>query len=134
MFSRIFQVKIYEFFHHYFSAEKENKFLIGQKIYFFSVLITWANQNKYVVLNNIWYNLAEKNRRFVLGKFVKTCRELDLNNCLWPNIQCFSPNLNGHALILIFSWGIWRPIRQQWCRLSIMDNRGCRVFKVGVKN
>ena len=38
MLSRIFQIRIYDFFHQYFSVEKENKFLIGLKRHFFSLL------------------------------------------------------------------------------------------------
>ena len=48
MFSRISWIQIDKFFHQYFSVEKENKILIGQKRHFFSVLCFWENQN------NIW--------------------------------------------------------------------------------
>ena len=73
MFSRIFRVQINEIFHQYFSVENKNKFLIGHRRHSFSGLNLWKCQNKYCII------LLEKIRKFVFGKFVKTCRELDLN-------------------------------------------------------
>ena len=58
-------------FHHYFSVEKEDKFLVGQKTkkaYFLSILSLAENQNKYYITF----------RSFVFEEFVKTCCELDL--------------------------------------------------------
>jgi hypothetical protein len=37
MFSRVFTIPIYEFFHQYFSVEKVNKFLIGQEAFFITL-------------------------------------------------------------------------------------------------
>ena len=60
-------------FHQYFSVENKNKFHIGHKRLFFSVLSLWKCQNKYyIIFARIFF------RKFVFGKFVKTCRELDL--------------------------------------------------------
>ena len=74
MFSRIFRIlRIQKFFHQYFSVEKENKFTIDQRRHFsLSVLSIWEYQNKYYII------FCRKTRRFVFGKFVKTCYELDL--------------------------------------------------------
>ena len=70
MILRIFRIRMDEFINNYFSVEKGNKFLVGQKMHFFSVLSIWENQNEY-------YKILLKIRKFVLGKFVKTCSELD---------------------------------------------------------
>ena len=66
MFSRIFWIRIYEFFHQYFSVAKENKFLIGQIHKTFFLSFEHLRKSK------------QKIRRLVFGKFVKICRELDL--------------------------------------------------------
>ena len=51
MFSRIFRIRIYEFFHQYFSVGKENKFLIGHKMHFFLPLLSILDdQNKYYLI------------------------------------------------------------------------------------
>ena len=42
----------HEFFLRYFSVEKENKFIIGCKRYFCSVLSIWENPKQ--ILHNIW--------------------------------------------------------------------------------
>ena len=66
------------------SQLKKQTNLIGQKRHFcFSVLSIWENQNKYYII------FCGKNRRFVFGKFVKTCHELDL--CLFLGAIWGSP-------------------------------------------
>ena len=62
MFSRTFQIRIYKFFHQYFSVEKEKKILICQKRHSLSVLTIWENINKYFMI------FGRKNCRFVFGK------------------------------------------------------------------
>ena len=75
MFSQIVRIRTYEFFHQYFWVEKENKFLIGQKMPFcLSVLI--KSKQILQILQLLVITLLFG--RFVFEKLVKTCRELDI--------------------------------------------------------
>ena len=77
MFSQIGRIRIYEFFHQYLWVEKENKFLIGQKMHFC------------LSFDKIKTNITDITLligRFVFGKLVKTCRELDIR-CEWIHWQ-----------------------------------------------
>ena len=51
-FHEFFEYKIYEFFHQYFSVDKKNKFIVGRKRYFCSVLSIWEKPKQ--ILHNIW--------------------------------------------------------------------------------
>ena len=74
IFSRIFWIRTFEFFHQYFSDKNENKFLICQKLRFFHSFEDLIKSKKKIVLHDIWH------KKFVDSyskKFVKTCCELD---------------------------------------------------------
>ena len=66
-------IRIYELFHQYFSVCKKTNSLMVTKGIFFSFEHLRKSKN---VLHTTWY--LDKIRRFVFGKFVKICRELDL--------------------------------------------------------
>jgi hypothetical protein len=68
-------------FSQYFLVEKENKFLIGPKRLFILSFEHWKKSKQ--MLHNIWWKIIG---RFVFGKFVKTCRELDINHA-WSKIS-----------------------------------------------
>ena len=100
MFSRIFWIRIYEFFHQYFSVEKENKFVIGHIRHF---ILSFEHLRK----------SKQKIRRLVFGKFVKICCELDLSRGFLFFLTGLTPSFGFESLseeaLFITVCGFLRP-------------------------